>query len=269
MIDVKKWLEKVVGLRADTAASGVITGTDTVVALLKQAITQQGLVYFGDVTTYTNATTFASTDLGGRENDYFKNWYVYCVRDAGGAAAAPQHEYRLITDYTGDATGVFVHNAFSAIMAVGDQVMLIHPAIYEILTIRGGAYTIQDLMDEHAANFDYAKNLDTTTMDGTEQAVYDNTSTVPFHVHGVWLGLENMTAGDFIQFKLYMDYDDASIADKVSEDTEWGFGGAQDPKWTYRKLDMLVTYEFKITAKQVGGTNREIYTIVDDGARGS
>lgn len=260
-----------IGLRGDAAAAGVVTGTDSIVALLKQAVTQQGLIYFGDVTGFTDANNFASTDLANRENDYFKDWYVYCVRDDGGAGAAPQGEYRLITDYTGDATGAFVHNAFSANLAVGDQVMIIHPALYEILTIRGGAETLESLDDELDAILDVAKEPDTTTLTGfgTEDVLFDRTGVVPFFIAGVWLGLENMAAGDVIRFRAYADWDDASIADLISDDEVWTFGQAQTPKWVYMPLNIYVTYEFKVTGETLDGTDREVYCVVDTGVRGT
>jgi len=262
-------LHTIVGQRDATQAAGVIKGTDTLVAMLKQVITQQGLIYFGDVTTYTDVNTFASLNLAGYEDGFFENWYVYCVRDDAGASAAPQNEYRLVTAYV-SVTGTFTHNALSVAMEVGDQVQLIHPLLYEVLTIRGGAYTLQDIMDEHAAEFDYSKGPVTVTLDGTEQSVYDSTSVFPFHVKGLWIGMENMVAADGIVIKLYNDWDDASIVDQISDNAVWTWGGVQSPTWVYREIDVMPLYEFKITVERIAGANTPaIYFVVDDGKRGS
>lgn len=55
-------------------------------------------------------------------------WYAFVFRDAGGAAAAPQGEIRKVTGYT-TATGAFTTVAFTQLVAVGDDIMLINPAL--------------------------------------------------------------------------------------------------------------------------------------------
>lgn len=177
-------LMTIVGQRDTAAAAGVISDTATIIALLKQAITQQGLVYFGDVTTFTDLNNFASTNLSGRENDYFVGWYVMCVRDDGGASAAPQGEYRLITDYV-SATGAFVHNAFTAILAVGDQVLIIHPRVFRaILTTTG--------------TFSHPNGV-------VEQTVFTITLTKPTEVKSLFLDLVNLTQNATIRIKHEID----------------------------------------------------------------
>lgn len=237
--------------------------TDSLEALSSRV----GGVRIGKVTTATSTKVFASTDLIGGDDDAYYGWWVYVIQADD---AAPEGEYRQMSDYS-SSTGTVTHPAFTAQLAVGDWVMLIPPHDYEPIAMRGGAQTIQDVVDNQQAMLDYAKNIDTSTLTGagTEDSIYDKTSTTPFHVVGIWLGLHNMVAGDVIRFRGYMDFDDASIADKFTDDEVWTFGGAQAKKWVYVRLDVLVTYELKFTAEQLDGTAREIYTIVDDGARGS
>jgi len=203
-------LHTIVGQRDATQAAGILKGTDTLIALLKQLVTQQGLIYFGDITTAANTVTFASTNLISYENDFFNNWYAYIVRDDAGASAAPQNEYRLITDYV-SASGTFTINAFSAAHVVGDQVMIIHPMLYEILTIRGGAYTIQDIMDEHAAELDLAEYAtNSVTCDGTEQTLWSQTSnSFPIFCAGGWIDFTgaNSGAGEDTTIKLQIAVD--------------------------------------------------------------
>ena len=87
------------------------------------------LVFKGTVTTATSSTVFASTDLTGHGNDAFiTDWYVYVFHDAGGAGAAPQGEYRSISDYV-SSTGTFTHTAFSANLALTDEVFIIHSSM--------------------------------------------------------------------------------------------------------------------------------------------
>ncbi len=202
----------VIGNKADAAASGVIGATNSLVALLKQAVTQQGLIFFGDVTTFTDLNNFASTDLAGRENDFFRGWYVMCVRDDGGAAAAPQGEYRLITDYTN--AGAFEHNAFSAVMAAGDQVQIIHPMLYEILTIRGGPETLESLDAELDAMLDLGDgDVLTLVMDGTEQTLYETTgSAFIYEFLGLWIDWTGLNAGalEDTSIRFYLKVDGAN-----------------------------------------------------------
>jgi len=91
--------------------------------------TVNSLVFKGTVTTATSSTVFASTDLTGHGNDAFINdWYVYVFHDAGGAGAAPQGEYRSISDYV-SSTGTFTHTAFSADLALTDEVFIVHSSM--------------------------------------------------------------------------------------------------------------------------------------------
>ncbi|MCK5235925.1 MAG: hypothetical protein KAR06_02980 [Deltaproteobacteria bacterium] len=177
------------------SAAGVVGTADNVFTILKQ-ITKQSFFMLADVTTFTDANNFASLDLAGYENDFFTNWYVFVARDDGGAAAAPQGEYRLVTDYV-SATGGIVHNALSANLAVGDQVMLIHPMLYEILTIRGGAETLESLDDELDAMLDLGDgDVLTLVMDGTEQVLYETTGSAFIYAFlGLWIDWTGLNAG--------------------------------------------------------------------------
>lgn len=234
-----------------------------------QRTTAIGQIRRGAVTTATSTTQFVSTDLTEPFAGKYIGWWVTVEHDAGGSGAAPQGEWRQISAST--AAGLFTHAAFTAQTALADIVKLVPPEVYQTLVTPGGAVTIKDIEDNQAAMLDYAKNVDTSTMTGTgtEDTIYDKTSTTPFHAVGIWLGLHNMAAGDVIRFRGFMDFDDASIADQFTNDDVWTFGGAQQQSWVYMPLNILVTYELKFTAEQRDGTNREIYTIVDDGARGS
>ena len=207
----------VIGNKTDAAAAGVISAVKSLVALLKQAVTQQGLIFSGDVTTFTDANTFASTDLVDRESDFFgggaAGWYVFVTRDDGGAGAAPTGEYRLITNYV-SGTGTFTHNAFSANLAVGDQVQIVHPMLYENLTTRGGPETLESLSDELDAMLDLGDgDVQTLVMDGTEQTLYETTgSTFIYEFLGLWIdwtGL-NAGAGENTEIKFYLKVDGAN-----------------------------------------------------------
>jgi len=101
-----------------------------------------GLFYRGKVTTYTDSTHFASTDLAGLGNDFgastsFKDWGICALWDAGGTGASPQGQITPMSEYV-SSTGTFTHTAFSgANLAAGDYVLIMHPAL-AWLTTDGG-----------------------------------------------------------------------------------------------------------------------------------
>ena len=88
------------------------------------------LAFYGKITTYTDPTHFKISTLSGDfGDDFFKNWYVYVVRDSAGAGAAPQGEdVKKITDYV-SSTGAFTHLSFTANLAVDDEVLILHESI--------------------------------------------------------------------------------------------------------------------------------------------
>ena len=98
----------------------------------------QGLCYYGVVTAIPGANQFtilALAGLGaGKFSDATAPYRAFVFRDAGGAGAAPQGEMQTITGYT-TATGVFTTAAFTAAVAVGDEILILHPRLAEIVTI--------------------------------------------------------------------------------------------------------------------------------------
>ena len=98
------------------------------------------LAFYGKVTTYTDPTHFAISTLSRQGNDFFKNWYVYVVRDAAGLGAAPQGEdAKKITGYT-STDGSFTHLAFTANLAVDDEVLILQETL-ALAGAGGGDYS--------------------------------------------------------------------------------------------------------------------------------
>lgn len=89
----------------------------------------QGLVYYGVVTDIPGANAFSCRALAGLGAGKFTDstypWYAFVLRDAGGAGAAPQGQIRPITVYA-TATGSFTTTAFTAAVAVGDEMLIMH-----------------------------------------------------------------------------------------------------------------------------------------------
>jgi len=83
-----------------------------------------------------------------------------------------------------------------------------------ILNVQGGAYTIQDLMEEWLASLDLAGGESRTLlMDGSEQILYDEDDVHPFMFAGVkidWTGL-NFGGGENTEIKFYEMINDTNL----------------------------------------------------------
>jgi hypothetical protein len=110
------------------------------VSLVGPAGNSQGLVYYGLVTAVPGANQFTIPTLAGYGAGKFagaaKPYYAFVFRDNGGAGAAPQGEQLVVTAYA-TATGTFTTAAFTAAVAAGDEILIIHADVAE-----GGAPTV-------------------------------------------------------------------------------------------------------------------------------
>jgi hypothetical protein len=125
------------------------------------------LIYLAPITTAANTTTFACTELIGYGNDFFKGWYAYLIWDAGGATAAPQGEYKLITDYV-STTGTFTIGAYTAAHAATDIVGILHPNIASLGDMAVAAST--GAVGTTTSMLAYVKQLVTSQIAGTDGA---------------------------------------------------------------------------------------------------
>lgn len=156
-------MRDVVGNKTDAAAAGAVSAVESLMAYVKQVVTEIGTLVntggtatvggiVGDVantsiaTRLTNIlnqisraaafgwgacdagmaasqTVIVSANLSGLGDDFFNNRFYMQVLVAG--AAAPEAEVRLITDYV-SATGTFTTNAFSVNVEANDIVLILH-----------------------------------------------------------------------------------------------------------------------------------------------
>lgn len=147
-------------------------------------------------------------------------------------------------------------------------------ALYDkMVALQGGSETIESLDDELDAMIDMAKTPDTRTIStiGTEETIsaFTTTNANPMYIAGVWLGMENLAAGDKVVWAVHVDWDDSSIADQMTSDHAWTFGGVQTPSWVYKPLGIWITYEIVVKVNQFDGTERAFYSVLDIGQRGS
>ena len=81
----------------------------------------------------TNSTTVVViAALAGYGDDFFNHeYYMQVIKNANSATAAPEQEYRQITDYA-TATGTFTCTAFSAAIEASDICLIVHESVAAI-----------------------------------------------------------------------------------------------------------------------------------------
>ena len=103
------------------------------------AIVNSGMGFRGTVTGAVAGVSFTIGTLAGLGAGVFVDtntpWYAYVLRDAGGAAGAPQGEIKKVTGYT-TASGLFTTEAFSVAVAVGDDVIIQSSQVANTVAIR-------------------------------------------------------------------------------------------------------------------------------------
>ena len=86
------------------------------------------LASYGVVTRVVNATTFRAAGMVGQGDGTFQDYGIYVLTKGDRSTNPPHHERQTCAGYTG-ATGEFSHAAFTANLAVGDAVLIIHPSV--------------------------------------------------------------------------------------------------------------------------------------------
>ena len=238
-----------------------------------------GLVFRGTVTTYTDTTHFKVSSLPDYGNaddfpdEFFKDYYAYVVWDAGATGAAPQGESQPVSAYS-SLDGGFTHTAFTVPVAVGDEILLIHPSalnasvLADLDEIKGtGFVTADDSLEAISTEISEILDLTRTEGDITVSAAETNLfiDDAPTKINNgisIKINTSNMAAGDTFKFrekyriKSGGGYEE--IADPVS------LTGAQASPLYIIKLDAY-RYGCTVTAEKIAGTDRnfEIEAIVE------
>ena len=229
-----------------------------------------GLVYRGTVTTYTDTTHFKvssfpaygnASDFG---NEFFKDYVIYIVWDAGGAGAAPQGESTPVTAYT-SSDGTITHAVFTTPLAVGDEILLIHPdidattLIADLDEIKGAGFvTADDSLVAISDELDEILDLTITSGDiavtSAETDLYKDDAPTKILV-GVSIKIDttNMAAGDTYEFREY--YRIASTGSYFEAADTVTLSGAQPAPLYVMHLEAY-RYGMKVTAKKTAGTDR-------------
>lgn len=161
----------------------------------------QGLCYYGVVTATAPGNQFTIPTLAGLGANKFidtslvNQYQAFVFRDASGPGAAPQGELRPITNYA-TGTGSFITTAFSAAVAVGDEILIIHPLLARIMNLYGYPPATGNL----AANWN--TGVATSGLAGGD-VVTIGAANVKNKVHSLLVDIANLTAGATITIRLY------------------------------------------------------------------
>ena len=132
-LDVAGILRNVFGSGADISAANPLQVYDP-----KVWGSVSGLILQGVVTAVPGANQFTIptlANLGAGKFDGATNpYYAFVLRDGGGAGLAPQGEQLPITAYN-SATGTFTTAAFTVPVAVGDEILIINPALAHAIAL--------------------------------------------------------------------------------------------------------------------------------------
>ena len=145
------------------------------IAAAKTAL-DYGLSFEGVITTFTDSTHFRVSTLADKGTGFFKPaagmpYEIYVVEADG---AAPEGEQTPVVAYT-TADGGFEHAAFTANLAVGDIVLIIHPLLATLGTkatpAASGAVTTTDYFMAYIKQaITLLLLIPTTAMRGTDSA---------------------------------------------------------------------------------------------------
>lgn len=135
----------------------------------------------------------------------------------------------------------------------------------KLLSIQGGSESLQTLHDDHLEPMlDLARSGDsgTTAMTGSEQTLYEESSTTPFAFEGGNIDLTNECAGDSLITRLYKKIKSGGSYIKFGESN---FDNAQDPAGT-EVSSLPNQYSVKVTAEQDASYGVEGADTEDGGA---
>jgi len=128
--------------------------------MLRDALTEVGELH-ENVATGGSATTVVDSKLAGSDDDW-NNGTVIITRDSAGAAAAPEGEFALVTDYaSGTGTITVAASALSAAPASGDNYGVAtnyYPMVQVVRAINRGLQMMGDIPQVDLATLTTASN---------------------------------------------------------------------------------------------------------------
>jgi len=238
-----------------------------------------------------HASIIDSTDLAGYGVNFFiTNFYMQVIVSAGAAA----NEVRKILGYSN--AGQFVTDAFSGVVADGDQLLIMHESLVAVgrndannvfdsaLVVANADGSIferlEDIKDyvrvaadtyDEVVGFPFSKSivstLDAADATGTENELFSHVPIGVAKPQILKINLDEMVAADAIAVRLYYRY--ASEGGWVQEDYQpyanVDGGLANGSKSISVKLDPN-PYGVRVTLAQTSGTKRDFawFVVIDE-----
>jgi hypothetical protein len=144
------------------------------------------LAHFGVVTSVTSPTVFTIAGLAGFGLGAFVGYSVYVLRKGTGTGLAPQGEAQIVTAYVNSSGQFTITAGFTVPIAVGDEILAVHPAIAGALLVGPSAAQITRLAGAVTAG------VHVHTDDAFWQAVFAfNPLTNRRKVHSIWMDFVN------------------------------------------------------------------------------
>jgi hypothetical protein len=233
MFDFIGYLRRIMNQNPNETFNQATDSLEAIRNFLATGAISSGLAFVGVVTAVPGANQFTIPTLIGHGDTAFVNWNAFVFWDAGGAGAAPQGEQQAITGYV-SATGIFTTGAFTAAVAVGDVMLIMHPEIAAILNL---------------ARVQQGTQATTAVLAVVGAAIE---SAVPFKVSGC-LSLHNMQAGDtFLVTEDIRDQDDATYR----EYDRHNYNGVQVSPMVW--FEEKVCQGWRIRIQRTAGGDRDV-----------
>jgi hypothetical protein len=91
------------------------------------------------VTSVLSPTVFICSGLAGQTSGQYIGYSAAVLYDGGGTGAAPQGEKQLITAFNGNTGQMSIAAGYTAAIAVGDVLLLLHPSVANGMNSSGQA----------------------------------------------------------------------------------------------------------------------------------
>lgn len=162
------------------------------------------LAYYGLVTRVISATQFVAAGLAGLGDGALVNYAAYVMAKANGTITPPHAEQPAVSAYV-SSSGTFTHAVYTAALAVGDHLLLLHPDISTT------ANAIKTQTDKLAGETPVSGSVSDNWQSGTgtsgetgEDLVTIGANDTKYKLHALLVNISALTVGATITVKLFM-----------------------------------------------------------------
>jgi len=144
------------------------------------------LAYYGVVTRVISATQFVAAGLAGLGDGALTTYAAYVLAKRDGTITPPHGEQPAVTAYV-SGSGTFTHAAYTAPLAISDQLLLLHPNISPVDLTAITTQTDKLAGGETVGTHSHQNNVNWQTV------VTIDPSGLRRKVHSIWLNFVNLT----------------------------------------------------------------------------